>query len=753
MSNDSAKRRGWIKNIAIIFLIILLLLTFFSNTILTYSLPEVSAQYTQYGSISSSVKLDGTIKANESYKVIYEPTEAGEVTQTRRVKSVYVKEGDIVEKDQAILAVEGGMSAEREALQKEYDSLKKEYDLGKINDNVSYLESSKAIEEAQTRYNDAVAERDKVKKLYQKIMNGTATAADKSARAEEIKQKKKDLTKKIADLDEKIALTEAKLAEAKGAATAAGGVGTLKDAEQKFSVISSKYEGLKKNEADLASEYASAQKNVEDMRKSNTFTQEVDSLKKERDTFQREYDDLTSSIGEQEEIKQKNLRSAGVSGDLDRAIESINAEIEYYQGQIDMLSGISYDDEMTGTIISSTIADFEKKIENDNKRIEYINNAKAADAMIKELEKQRSGVSANIKETDKKLSEAEAKISYIGVGGVSDVELFKAERDAEVLGAKHEAAAKELEDYTPTYEEAKANLDALKKQSDATGDVDKYSKELDSYKSAREKAQTELDALADPDDIETQLKAAEANVKSSKSDLDILNATTYQSSHSTSLDRAEQKKQLDELEKKIKEYGDAPESVVVTAPIAGRVVALYSVPGESVTSGATVADIEIADKGYTCEVTVSTEEARKISVGSPVTIPNSWWYSNIEASIVQIRSDVQSQGKNKIVIFEVKGDVYEGQQVSFSVGDRSASYECVLPNSAVHKDSEGDFVLTVESKKTPLGVRYKAHRVPIEIVASDDTKSAVSGLLGSEFVITNATSPISDGQSVRLAEN
>ena len=71
MSKDSESRRSWIKNVAIIFLVILLLLTFFSNTILNYTLPEVSAQYAQYGSISSSVKADGTVKANESYNVLY----------------------------------------------------------------------------------------------------------------------------------------------------------------------------------------------------------------------------------------------------------------------------------------------------------------------------------------------------------------------------------------------------------------------------------------------------------------------------------------------------------------------------------------------------------------------------------------------------------------------------------------------------------------------------------------------------------
>ena len=55
MSKDSESRRAWIKNVAIIFLVVLLLLTFFSNTILNYTLPEVSAQYAQYRSEEAHV--------------------------------------------------------------------------------------------------------------------------------------------------------------------------------------------------------------------------------------------------------------------------------------------------------------------------------------------------------------------------------------------------------------------------------------------------------------------------------------------------------------------------------------------------------------------------------------------------------------------------------------------------------------------------------------------------------------------------
>ena len=49
---NESRRRGWVKNAIIIFLAIMLILTFFSNTIMNYSLPEVAAQYAQSGSIT-----------------------------------------------------------------------------------------------------------------------------------------------------------------------------------------------------------------------------------------------------------------------------------------------------------------------------------------------------------------------------------------------------------------------------------------------------------------------------------------------------------------------------------------------------------------------------------------------------------------------------------------------------------------------------------------------------------------------------
>ena len=88
MTEEKVKKRGWVKNAAIIFLSILLVLTFFSNTIMNRSLPEVAAQYVGSGTITTKIRGTGTVEANASYEV--------KISQSRKVASVMVKVGDQV---------------------------------------------------------------------------------------------------------------------------------------------------------------------------------------------------------------------------------------------------------------------------------------------------------------------------------------------------------------------------------------------------------------------------------------------------------------------------------------------------------------------------------------------------------------------------------------------------------------------------------------------------------------------------------
>ena len=65
-------KRDWVKNAIIIFLAVMLVLTFFSNTIMNYSLPEVAAQYPMSTTITTTIRGSGTVEAAQSYNVTVE---------------------------------------------------------------------------------------------------------------------------------------------------------------------------------------------------------------------------------------------------------------------------------------------------------------------------------------------------------------------------------------------------------------------------------------------------------------------------------------------------------------------------------------------------------------------------------------------------------------------------------------------------------------------------------------------------------
>ncbi len=127
--NEGRKRREWVKNAAIVFLVIMLLLTFFSNTIMNYSLPEVATQYVQRGTITAKVRGTGNVEANDPYNVI--------VKESRVIESVAVKQGDQVEKDQVIYYLENKESDELKKAEDELEELELSYMKGLFGGTVS----------------------------------------------------------------------------------------------------------------------------------------------------------------------------------------------------------------------------------------------------------------------------------------------------------------------------------------------------------------------------------------------------------------------------------------------------------------------------------------------------------------------------------------------------------------------------------------------------------------------------------------
>ena len=190
----------------------------------------------------------------------------------------------------------------------------------------------------------------------------------------------------------------------------------------------------------------------------------------------------------------------------------------------------------------------------------------------------------------------------------------------------------------------------------------------------------------------------------------------------------------------------------ILAPVAGTLLAVNYVAGETIDVSKEVASIQMAGKGYTLSFSVPNQKAALLNLGDEAEVTNSWWYSDVHARVIAIKPDRNNPTKDKLITFELEGDVQNGQELTLSAGRRSGNYDAVVPNSAIREDNKGKFVYIITNKQTPLGTRYIIEKVEVSVLASDDNKSAVSGIESWTYVVTTASKPIENGTEVRLKE-
>ncbi len=209
-----------------------------------------------------------------------------------------------------------------------------------------------------------------------------------------------------------------------------------------------------------------------------------------------------------------------------------------------------------------------------------------------------------------------------------------------------------------------------------------------------------------------------------------------------------------EAQEKVTKLEEKSLGETVTADISGTVSAINTAAGKEISAASPVVILQPEGQGYSMSFSVTNEQAKRLAVGDRADLINAWRYDDVEVTLASIKPDKNDPSKKKELTFNVTGNVTAGQSLNVSVGQKSATYDLIVPNSAIREDNNGKFVLTVESKSSPLGNRYIATRVDVEVLASDDTQSAISGgLYGYEFIITTSTKPVEAGKQVRLADN
>ena len=266
-------------------------------------------------------------------------------------------------------------------------------------------------------------------------------------------------------------------------------------------------------------------------------------------------------------------------------------------------------------------------------------------------------------------------------------------------------------------------------------------------------AQSTYDSLSglfneEYEDAVAERKAAESALKSLQESAEDYN----KQSALTGLTLQDLQYQIDRAQEKLNSLtGGAVNQI--RSNVSGTISAVNVTAGTTVSKDQVLAVIDVPDMGYTLSFSVTTEQAKRLHIGDAATVTSYYWGSRIDAELTAIKPDQKNPQTNRVLEFAVSGDVSAGSQLTISIGERSANYDIIVPNSAIRSDSNGKFVLAIRAKNSALGNRYFARRVDVEVIASDDDSSAVTGALDyGDFVITTSSEPIKSGAQVRLAE-
>lgn len=323
-------------------------------------------------------------------------------------------------------------------------------------------------------------------------------------------------------------------------------------------------------------------------------------------------------------------------------------------------------------------------------------------------------------------------------------------RDASAAKADADSKAAQRDSAKGAYEAEKSTVrDSLVNQMmNVNQEINSLSAEITAYESnqAGGGAAMTIDELNA--DIDAKQRALEELVIALEKTKKENNITSQISNLDVEAKKAEVEKQKAVVEKLKKEC----ETTEIKSEYSGIVASVNIKPGDTTVPEEPLAVIDISSEGYRVQITVDGEKAKKVKVGTEAEVVNNWG-GEIKAVLAEIKNDTISGSKNRILVFDVTGDVDSGTNIDLSIPCGSGNYDVIVPKSAVYEDKNGKFVLTVRSKSSPLGNRYFAERVNVEVLASDETSSAVSGDISmSDYVITAASAPVKPNDQVRMKD-
>lgn len=639
-------RREWVKNAALVFLAVMLVLTFFSKTIMNASLTEVSGQYIRSGTITTGVTGSGVVTANAAYHV--------QLDEQRTVSEVLVSAGDAVAAGDVLFRLE---PIENTALSEAEQTLA----------DMQYDYSVKLLENADASY---AVENQNIQNLRDQLAEATTARANASGY--------------------KTALDAAKTAldSAQGKVTSRqSGILTLKEqiaaataGDAELASLKSALTAAQSEQSAAASAYAAAQ-----------------------ETTQAAQSAMAMSLSD---------AGSAVTA-ASRAVEEAELELGYRQADYDALAA-------DASAEPDAVTEALRAVERQEQELSYL----------------REDLSA-AQESYNALVPLDAALTA-AQNAEESARRILAEKDAAAALAQEAVDARTAALTGALSERLSAEESALTLEQEA----------LSQAQAAYARAQEEYSANAGVADIAGLRQSLE---------LALVQLSEQQRSDGVAAQVADlslerDKAAIEEQQALVDALREKGVQLEVAAPYDGTVAEVSALAGDIIAPGQTMATVNVAGREYTLAVTVSAEQAKLVSPGDAASVTNSVW-GEIDARLAAIKDDPDAPGKNKILEFDVSGDAADGQSLSVLIGERSTSYDMVVPKSAVHEDANGQFVLVAASKSTPLGSRYVAERMAVVVTASDSVSAAIEtgSAYSYEYVITTSSAPIAAGETVRLA--
>ena len=624
----NVKKREWVKTVAIIFLAVMLVLTFFSNTIMNHSLPEVATANVTSGTINAKIRGQGTVSANETYDVT--------IKQTRKVASIKVKAGQEVAAGDVLFTLEAEESDELKQAQADLESMELNYEKSLIAASTEAARENREVQKLQETYNDLLAQ-------YHQYSNKDASQIAKEKAAADAKLKELQADSKTAQSD-----YEARVAE------------------------------------------------------------------------------KTELEAEASELK---THIASLKAVMDKQDEIVAAQNTLYQDQIRYLNDYNRLMELAG--------------QNPQVAMSYARYPEQFANML--TEQDLAGTTGDSKTADPKLARAqEIATAYTTLTkDQSNIDSLTAERDNMIYDID---GVRDYSQVESEYRYAYNEYDAVKRE------LDSFDNETSRLKKLAEDA---AQAVTDQQEVVDKLASAGTLADQVKSAKQALEDKIFEQSLSdgSSLDLEAAKKAIDEKKADIEKLTQNADETEVKAKVAGTVSNIAITAGSNANAETPLITLNLTDRGYTVKISVTNDQAKKVRVGDNAELVNYWYGGDIQATLENITNDPQNPGKGRLLVFRLTGDVEPDTNLTLSIGQKSANYDCIVPNSAVRTDSNGTFVLAITVKSSPLGNRYTATRVDVQELAKDDTNTAVTGLSSGDFVITTSTKPIEAGTQVRLVDN